>query len=507
MSPIRVVAILPAFGRTDAIGLVAFLRQHCPATITLTFLLIDNGNPPELSAKFAALSSGDCHVIRLDQNLGGAGAFRNGMLQAAEMPCDFIWLLDDDVVLNPQTLPELCTEFLRLEAEGCRPGALGSVQLGITHRDIITSAGGRLCPYTGRYRSYHVGKPFEVVANLKAYEVHYLAATSLLTRPEVIRTCGAFEPIFIHCDDWEWCCRLGRAGYKCFVTPASVIHHPELESKPVDWIIYYDVRNYLWSLQRHLPKTLPVARLLRRVQQGLYWMHGRKSIARLMALGFRHARTGELLLRNELPWVPPRKIDLATFTQGLTHLTILARTEAECALWQTRLSSASLQILSAPRPEIGEAQTQAKRNRISDTRQTSEIADSNSSPNRLKRASNTPNKHAFTGKNHALNASEATAQWVDNAPIKSETRRPSKPKLKVTLIAFQTHLPQPFDFMRLALQLALAQLRHLFSSHAAFIMEHSCVKKLPFPFFASRRAFSRETAEDVEIVCDVIPRP
>lgn len=411
MNLIRIIALLPVFGRINAIDVVTFLRQHCPEEVKLSFLLIDNGNPVEISTKLSQVVATDCQLIRLERNVGGAGAFREGMQRAVEMPCDFVWLLDDDVELNPQTLPGLLKEYTRLEAEGVRVGALGSIQLGMIHRDLITSAGESLCPRTGRYRPYHRGETFDAEC-LGTYEVRQMAASSLLTRPDVIREVGPFEPIFIHCDDWEWCCRVGRAGYQLFVTAASTIHHPEIESKPIDWIVYYDVRNYLWSLQRHLPKTLPIARTLRRVQQCFYWMHGRKSIARLMALGFKHARTGELLLRDELPWQPPKSMTLETLAQSYSRLTIITRTIEEAAQWEVRLQA---------------------------------------------------------------------------LPVKA------------TLIPHRTTLPLPLDLLRLFALQMMAQLRHGLSPRAAFVMEHSCVKRSPFPFIAKMKVFYRATATGVEL--------
>lgn len=411
MKQIHIVIILPVFGRLDAMNIVAFLRQHTPVNVSFTCLVIDNGNSPHLSNELTKLAGADCQMIRLEKNLGGAGAFREGMQRAAEMPCDFVWLLDDDVELNPQTLPGLLKEYVRLEAEGVRVGALGSIQLGMIHREIITSAGGQLCPYTGRYQSYYIGETIDAI-KAKTFPVRYMAATSLLTHPDVIREVGGFEPIFIHCDDWEWCYRVGRAGYRLFVTAASTIHHPEIESKPIDWIVYYDVRNYLWSLQRHLPKTLPIARTLRRVQQCFYWMHGRKSIAHLMALGFKHARTGELLLRDELPWQPPKSMTLEALAQAYPRLTIITRTVEEAAQWEARLQALHV---------------------------------------------------------------------------------------KATLIPHRTKLPLPLDLLRLLALQMMAQLRHGLSQRAAFVMEHSCVKRLPFPFIAKTKVFYRATATGVEL--------
>jgi hypothetical protein len=45
----------------------------------------------------------------------------------------------------------------------------------------------------------------------------------------------------------------------------------------------------------------------------------------------------------------------------------------------------------------------------------------------------------------------------------------------------------------------MAQLRHGLSPRAAFVMEHSCVKRSPFPFIAKTKVFYRATATGVEL--------
>lgn len=414
MTPCRIFTIIPAFGRTDAIVMADFLRQQCPQNISLHLLIVDNGNPQPLAEQFAAIAADDCRILRLEHNQGGAGAFRAGMLLALETPCDFVWLLDDDAELTPETLTGLLTEYQRLEAEGIRVGAVGSVQLGQIHRDTITSAGGQLCPITGRYQPYCEGQTFSR-ATFATHEVHYLAATSLLTRPEVIRHVGPFEPMFIHCDDWEWCYRVGAAGYHLFITGQSVIHHPEWESKPADWIVYYDIRNYLWSLRRHAPKALPIARLLRRLQQLFYLMHGRKKIAHLMQLGFKHADSGQLLMRDELPWRPSKHVALNAFLKSASFVTIILWHQSDVDQWQQRLRQYNL---------------------------------------------------------------------------------------KGQVIACRSGRSFLFDLLRMAGLHLWAQFRHLVAKQAVLLLDHSCLKRYPFPFIATRRAFCRETTHGVELTLD-----
>ena len=343
---IRVQVVIPVYGRTDAVSMVRFLRQHPCNETELQIFLIDNGNEKDVSDALWQEAGDDCRVIRLEENRGGAGAFRVGMLEAAKRgtDADFVWLLDDDAELNANTLPGLLHEFRRLEAEGVRIGCIGSVQLGQLQRDCIVEAGARLSPWTGRYLRRHIGESALPLADWTE-SVGYAAATSLLAKMQVVREVGPFKDMFIHGDDLEWGYRVRAAGWQVYVTTRSVVHHMEWEAKPADWTVYYDVRNLMRFLRANFPFASVVAGLLKRCQQFVCFLHGRKTVVRMMRLGFKHARTGELLLRKDLP-PQPTWIPLSEVLRGAGYCAVLSYRAADALVWRKRLEGVSHRIVS-----------------------------------------------------------------------------------------------------------------------------------------------------------------
>lgn len=340
---LSIVAIIPVYGRTDAVRQVTFLRAHAPVGAMIRFLIVDNGNGSEVSSALKALTGDDCTVLRLGENRGGAGAFRAGMEWVTASQSEaFVWLLDDDAELNEGTLPGLLGEWRRLTTDGIRVGAIGSAQVGYRQRDRIVEAGGWLSPRSGRLIRAHVNEPLPKEPWTE--RVDYSPATSLLTTTEVLRDVGPFADVFIHYDDTDWGFRVNASGREVFVTSRSVIRHPEWSSKPQDWIVYYDVRNLLWCLGRHLPRTVFWATLLRRGQQALYGLHGRRSVVRLMNLGFAHAKSGELLHRNQLPQ-PPDRIPAEAALAGSRWVVVMAANEEGKKVWQGRIGTVRLLFL------------------------------------------------------------------------------------------------------------------------------------------------------------------
>jgi hypothetical protein len=156
-------------------------------------------------------------------------------------------------------------------------------------------------------------------------DVDFCAAASLLTTRTVVEKVGLFADIFIHWDDVDWCYRVRKAGFRVVATTLSSVNHPEDTGKASEWIVYYDVRNSLWFASRHLP---PLLRWLWRwyVECGKFWCvyHGKKATLRMAALGIRHAKSGELLMRGELPLSPCRHT-IAELVEGADCVGVLAR--------------------------------------------------------------------------------------------------------------------------------------------------------------------------------------
>lgn len=249
-----------------------------------------------------------------------------------------MWLLDDDALVNAETLSGLLSEYLRLEREGVRVGAVGSTLLGRREPTRVTEVGASVSSFSGALRLRYHGAEIHSLGN-RTDEVEYVAAASLLVRAAVLREVGPFEDVFIHYDDIEWCFRLRRKGYRLFATTRSTVNHAEWEGKFAPWVLYYDARNLLWFLRQYKPFAGVVARLKLGLQRMFLRMHGAVAAANLLALGVRHARTGELLLRGALPEISRERWPLERVLAPGREVVVLAHTAETAALWE-RLADA-----------------------------------------------------------------------------------------------------------------------------------------------------------------------
>jgi len=131
------------------------------------------------------------NYIKLIQNLGSAGGFYEGIKRAAESS-DFIYTLDDDVCLKPDTLSEIVKGFQLLERSS--PSRVGAVRsVGERHPvDVPTRLD--ICSWRGT-----------------------------LFKTSIVREVGLPSTnYFLYGEDLEYSLRLIRTGYSFFWIPTSI---------------------------------------------------------------------------------------------------------------------------------------------------------------------------------------------------------------------------------------------------------------------------------------------
>ncbi|MEE4239858.1 MAG: glycosyltransferase family 2 protein, partial [Desulfopila sp.] len=183
-------------------------------------------------------------LIVNSENLGGTGGFNTGLSYAFDQPdgrYDYLWLLDNDVLVHPDALLELVT-ILEREPD---IAVAGSTMMQLDRPWRINEMGSGVDLERGRLlHNLHLedveelkGKSVQEMQQEKIdlsellrqdrswMDVEYVAAASLVIRASVARKAGLWEDYFIHYDDVEWCLRIARMGYGIVVSARSLIWH------------------------------------------------------------------------------------------------------------------------------------------------------------------------------------------------------------------------------------------------------------------------------------------
>ena len=251
MKPVSVV--IPAYRRENVLSTVPFLQGQRYGD-ELRIVVVDNGNPPELSARLRGMTGPHVKVISFPENRGGSAAYIAGVEYAMRehLDSDAVWLLDDDAVPDSETLPGLYDALAARQSVDAKVACMGSTIVDAAAPDRVVETGAKFSVLLGRAFGCNAGK---TVASLPGgvVPVDYCAGCSVLIPKAVITSCGFWEDVFIHFDDVEWGLRAKRRfGYRSFATTSSLVRHPRFDpEKAGAWICYFDARNMYWLAEKY----------------------------------------------------------------------------------------------------------------------------------------------------------------------------------------------------------------------------------------------------------------
>lgn len=197
-------------------------------TIPLNVIAIDNGStdgtPDIIRSKFP-----DVHIIETGQNLGFGKANNIGIRKAYDEGADYVFLLNQDAWVEPDTIGKL------IAAQQLEP------QFGIVSPVHLNGTGDALDKYFSHYiipqqcpnlySDHWIGKAAD-----KIYEVGFVNAAAWLLSRKAIETVGGFSPMFfLYGEDDNYLHRLKYLGYKVGVYPHANIFHDRFNREPNEY--------------------------------------------------------------------------------------------------------------------------------------------------------------------------------------------------------------------------------------------------------------------------------
>ncbi len=226
-------------------------------------------------------------LIENEENLGGTGGFNTGMKYVLEKGgYKYIWLLDNDAVVEKDTLIEL----VKVMENDNGVGITGSIIME-PDKEMIVELGAYVSWSIGTWKPNMRNNRISKMEHLENAEVDYVAACSSLVRTEVLEEIGVMdERYFIHWDDIDLSLRAKAAGYKVMASPKSKAYHG-IEDKPINPLMsYYDIRNGLLTITKHqdgLSRFIYIMNMLRGTSKGIVYsmLSGLHNTSKLLIRG------------------------------------------------------------------------------------------------------------------------------------------------------------------------------------------------------------------------------
>lgn len=220
-------------------------------------IVVDNASTdgtPQALHDAGWLDQVDVELLQLTDNTGGAGGFAAGMARALDLGAQWVWVMDDDALPQPEALAALCAVGLDPES------VYGSVAID----------GGALS-WPMERQDTPKRERIETLAQAPALcEVRFIPFLGLMASRQLTERIGLPDPsFFLAVDDVEFCLRARRAGARIRLVSSSRIEHPRAQLtcvrfgwrrfynlRLVPWKRYYDVRNRLVVARRHYGAAL-----------------------------------------------------------------------------------------------------------------------------------------------------------------------------------------------------------------------------------------------------------
>jgi len=237
--------ILNTNRREDTLACLASLeRCRYPRHTTI---VLDNastdGSVGSIRSSFPAVQN-----LALAENRGYAGNNNVGLRAAVAQGADWVFVLNEDTIVDPECLGHL----VEVGESDARNGFVGPMVYHHDEPTVIQSAGGEI---TRRWEARHLGHNQEDRGQFPEPRlVDWISGCAILVRRAVVEEVGSLdERFFYYWEEVDWCLRAREAGWRILHVPRARLWHKGVQRdyRPGPSVIYYNTRNRFLILAKH----------------------------------------------------------------------------------------------------------------------------------------------------------------------------------------------------------------------------------------------------------------
>lgn len=195
-------------GKKDTLECLTSLKSvRCPHTT----VVVDNGSTDD-SIESIRREFPDVPIFETGENLGFAGGNNVALKFALKKGFEWILLLNNDTVVDPNFLGA----FLEA-AEQSKAKILGAKIFTYDEKNTIDHLGGMWNPNIGEFVS---------LKEDKMQKVDYVCGAALFMHRSVPEQIGLLEPrFFLFWEETDFCCRARRRGFEVWTAPKAKVWH------------------------------------------------------------------------------------------------------------------------------------------------------------------------------------------------------------------------------------------------------------------------------------------
>ncbi len=242
----KVVTVIPNWNLKEDLG--ECLRSLAQSTWKDHAIVVVDNASTNGAAAYVREGFPEAHLIALPENSGYAGALNAGIRWALEQGAEFVFALNNDTVVPPETLARLVATL----QEHPEIGILAPKVVYFSQPERLFSLGARSYPFLPIPFEYgHRWRDSARFGGLMDFD--YVTGCAMLIRAEVFARAGLFdERYFMYYEDGDFCRRTRETGLRIALQGGvKILHKASLSSKIQGAkIVYYRSRNRVLFYRR-----------------------------------------------------------------------------------------------------------------------------------------------------------------------------------------------------------------------------------------------------------------
>ncbi|MXZ74619.1 MAG: glycosyltransferase family 2 protein [Gemmatimonadetes bacterium] len=205
-------------------------------------------------------------LIRNGENRGFVRGSNQGMRHALSTDTEYVFLLNNDTVVEPDAL-SLLVETAERSGErsgqcpgerSCDIGMVGPKIYQYGKDNVLDSAGTRAIWWLAQ--GFLIGHGEDDRGQYdNPGEMPYVTGTALLVKRAVLEKIGLMdEDYFCYFDDFDWGLKARKAGYRLLLVPEAVVHHKGSQTAGFNspFYVYHMVRSRILFARKNVPLLL-----------------------------------------------------------------------------------------------------------------------------------------------------------------------------------------------------------------------------------------------------------
>ncbi len=229
------IVLLNWNGRKDIIGLLSSLEKINYQKKYIEIIVVDNGSTDnsqvEIKSKFKNMSEKWMRLLLIENNTNvGVTAGHNIGFRKTSSNIDYIWILDNDVIVDPESLNNLLKKFIKDENLGISGSIIFPL---ISYNDMqknLNEKGEIGCKVS--YFSTNIYKKdinYSETSKFKDFtykNMDYCIGCSNMFKKEILEKVGYLdEDFFLYYDDTYFAYCVSQAGFNIVTALDSIVYH------------------------------------------------------------------------------------------------------------------------------------------------------------------------------------------------------------------------------------------------------------------------------------------